>query len=140
MNKLFFATVLAMPALMIGTYASAQAASHDPGSTINAPSGSVAPDNTKSNKADPSNRDAVADTQKNDPTDIDLAKRIRQSVMADKSLSTYGHNVKIVAVNGTVTLNGVVSTADEKMQIGKKATSIAGEGHVVDDLKVVPPK
>jgi hypothetical protein len=28
--------------------------------------------------------------------------------MADKSLSTYGHNVKIVAVKGQVTLNGAV--------------------------------
>lgn len=139
MNKLLLVSVLAMPALMFGTYASAQAASH-PDSTMSPSADSAAPDNTKSNKVDPSNRGAVADKQKNDSTDVDLARRIRQSVMADRSLSTYGHNVKIVAVDGTVTLNGVVSTADEKMQIGKKATSIAGEGHVVDDLKVVPPR
>ena len=63
-------------------------------------------------------------------------KRVRQSVVADKSLSTYGHNVKIVAVNGTVTLNGVVRNADEKAQIGKKATAMAGAGHVIDDLKL----
>jgi len=60
--------------------------------------------------------------------------------MADHSLSTYGHNVKIVAMNGTVTLNGVVRSPEEKAQIGKLATSIAGEGHVVDDLKLAPPK
>jgi len=58
--------------------------------------------------------------------------------MADKSLSTYGHNVKIVAVNGTVTLNGVVDSAREKAAIGQKATLIAGHGHVVDDMKLAP--
>jgi hyperosmotically inducible protein len=107
----------------------------------NPPSASVvAPDNTKSNKVDPSNHGATSDQQKNGGMDVDLVKRIRQRVMADHSLSTYGHNVKIVAVNGTVTLNGVVRSAEEKAQIGKMATSIAGEGHVVDDLKLAPPK
>jgi osmotically-inducible protein OsmY len=130
MNKSAAAGLLALPALMIAISVNAQTASAD----------AVAPDNTKSNKVDSSNRDAVADKQKNNSTDIDLAKRIRQSVIADKSLSTYGHNVKIVAVNGTVTLNGVVNTAEEKMRIGKTATSIAGAGRVVDELKVVPPK
>ncbi len=98
------------------------------------------PDNTRSNKADPSDRQATSDMQRNDATDTELTKRIRQSVMADNTLSTYAHNVKIVAVNGTVTLNGVVRTAAEKNEIGKKATSIAGEGHVIDNLKLVPPK
>jgi hyperosmotically inducible protein len=129
-NKLVLAALLAMPALMSGTFANAQSAASD----------AVAPDNTKSNKMTPSNRVATADKQKNDATDLDLAKRIRQSVVSDSSLSTYAHNVKIVAVDGTVTLNGVVSTADEKMQISKKALSIAGAGHVVDDLKVAPSK
>lgn len=118
------ASVLAVPALMIGLQAMAQTPADTPA------------DNSKSNKQYPSNRGTTADEQKNDATDIDLVKRIRQSVMADKELSTYGHNVKIVAVNGMVTLNGVVRSADEKMQIGKKAASIAGEGHVVDDLKI----
>jgi hyperosmotically inducible protein len=105
-----------------------------------APASSVAPDNTKSNRVNPSDHDATADKQRNDATDVDLAQRIRKSIMADSSLSTYGHNVKIVAVNGTVTLNGVVRTAEEKAQISKKATAIAGAGHVVDDLKLAPSK
>jgi hyperosmotically inducible protein len=140
MKKLVFASVLAAPALLIGTPAIAQSASQAPSSTVHAASATVAPDNAKSNQADPSNRDSTADKQKNDPADIGLVKRIRQSVMADKGLSTYAHNVKIVAVNGTVTLNGVVNTTEEKTSIGQKATAVAGEGHVVDELKVVPPK
>jgi hyperosmotically inducible protein len=140
MTKLVLASVLALPALIIGTYGIAQTAPRDAGSMSNGSSDAVAPDNAKSNKVDPSNRGATADQQKNDSADIDLAKRIRQSVVADKSLSTYGHNVKIIAANGMVTLNGVVRNTEEKMKIGQKALSIAGEGHVVDELKVVPPK
>ncbi len=56
--------------------------------------------------------------------------------MSEKGLSTYGHNVKIVSMNGTVTLNGVVKSADEKSTIHRHAASIAGEGKVVDNLKV----
>jgi hyperosmotically inducible periplasmic protein len=137
MNK--FSLLMVMPALLTGGVVTAQTASHDSASSMT-PSAAVAPDNTKSNKSDPSNRGMTADKQTNASADIDLTKRIRQSVMADSSLSTYAHNVKIVAVAGRVTLNGVVSSADEKMQIGKKATAIAGEGHVVDELKVAPKK
>lgn len=140
MKKSILAIVLTVPTLMIGAYAAAQTTTTDHGSRMNSSSDNVAPDNTKSNKQDPSNREATADTQKNDATDLDLAKRIRQSVVADKGLSTYAHNVKIVATNGTVTLNGVVRSPEEKMQIEKKAASIAGDGRVVDELKVAPPK
>ena len=128
MKKLTLASISALPLLLIS------------GLTFGQTPTPVAPDNTKSNKVDPSDHQATSDTQKNDATDIDLVKRIRQSVMADSTLSTYGHNVKIVAVNGTVTLNGVVRSDAEKTQIDNKAVSIAGEGHVVDNLKLAPPK
>lgn len=41
-------------------------------------------------------------------------REIRRVVMNDKSLSTYAHNVKIIAPNGKVTLKGTVHTEDEK--------------------------
>jgi osmotically-inducible protein OsmY len=56
--------------------------------------------------------------------------------MDEKGLSTYGRNVKIVSLNGTVTLNGVVKSADEKSTIHRHAAAIAGEDKVVDNLKV----
>jgi hyperosmotically inducible protein len=52
---------------------------------------SVAPDNAKSNKVDASNATATADAQFNGTADLGLTKRIRESIMADKSLSTYAH-------------------------------------------------
>jgi osmotically-inducible protein OsmY len=96
----------------------------------------VPPDNAKSNKVDTSNETVTADAQNNSATDLDLTKRIRQSVMADKSLSTYAHNIKIVTVNGSVTLNGVVRSAVEKGAIEMKAANIAGKDKVTSDLKI----
>jgi hyperosmotically inducible protein len=98
----------------------------------------VAPDNAKSNKVDASNATATAQAQTNNAADLDLTKRIRQSVMADKSLSTYAHNIKIVTVNGSVTLNGVVRSEAEKGAIEMKAANIAGKSKVTSDLKVAP--
>jgi hyperosmotically inducible periplasmic protein len=100
---------------------------------------SAAADNAKSNKVVIANS-ATADSQSNNATDLDLTKRIRQSVIADTSLSTYAHNVKIVTVNGSVTLNGVVRSENEKAALAKKASDIAGEGKVTNDLKVAPTK
>jgi hyperosmotically inducible protein len=137
MKKFQLAAVLVVPACVFSAYALAQNATANNSTTTQS---TAAADNTKSNRLEPSNRVATADSQKNDALDIDLSKRIRQSVVADKKLSTYGHNVKIVSVNGTVTLNGVVSSADEKMLIGKKAVAIAGADHVVDQMKVAQSK
>ena len=101
---------------------------------------STAADNTSNNKADQSSASVNADTQSNSPSDIDLTKRIRQSVMADKSLSTYAHNVKIVTNNGGVTLKGVVRSDQERDTVAMKAATLAGKDNVVNQLKVAPAK
>ena len=98
------------------------------------------PDNTKTNKPDAYNSTGTSDKQSNDATDLNLTKQIRQSVLDDKALSTYAHNVKIVSVGGNVTLSGVVRSDDEKSAIEMKADAVAGKDHVVNKLKVAPPK
>ena len=95
----------------------------------------VAPDNTRANR-EPSNRDRSADQQSNARSDIDITARIRRSVMDDKSLSTNGHNVKIVAENGAVTLSGVVPSDAEKQAIERKAASVAGRDRVTNNIRV----
>jgi hyperosmotically inducible periplasmic protein len=95
-------------------------------------------DNTKSNQTDPSNKEATADSQKENAIDRGLVSRIRKSLMADKDLSTYAHNVKIVAIGGQVTLNGVVRSDEEKRKVASLAEEIAGKQNVVNDLKVAP--
>jgi len=99
---------------------------------------SVPADNTKSNKEDPSNRERTADDQKNNTSDEKITQQIRRNVMADKSLSTYAHNAKIVSVNGTVTLNGVVHSEAERSRVAQIAAGVAGQANVINDIKVEP--
>jgi osmotically-inducible protein OsmY len=94
------------------------------------------PDNTKVNKRDRSKSEVTADQQKENASDRDLAKKIRSSIVDDKSLSTYAHNVKVLVRNGTVTLKGPVHTAEEKSTIVAKAAEIAGKENVKDELSV----
>ena len=91
------------------------------------------PDNTAVNKRDRSSAEVTADQQKANATDRNLTRKIRQSVMADKSLSTYAHNVKIISQNGAVTLKGPVKSDDEKKAIVAKAVAVTGRADRVTD-------
>jgi hyperosmotically inducible protein len=91
------------------------------------------------NKRDRSPAEATADRQKMNPADRALTAKIRKSVMADKSLSSYAHNVKIISQNGTVTLKGPVHSDEEVKTIVSKATDEAGSSDkVVNQLTVKP--
>lgn len=94
------------------------------------------PDNTATNKQDQSASQPTADQGKNNKSDLELARQIRRSVVKDKSLSTYGHNVKIIAQGGKVTLRGPVHSDSEKSTIEKYAQKIAGDGNVTDELTI----
>jgi hyperosmotically inducible periplasmic protein len=91
------------------------------------------PDNTKVNKRDRNSGEVTADQQKANATDRDLTKKIRQSVIADKSLSSYAHNVKIISQDGAVTLKGPVKSDDEKKAIVAKAVAVVGSADKVTD-------
>jgi hyperosmotically inducible protein len=80
----------------------------------------------------------TADQQKDNRSDRDLTQQIRQSIMKDKSLSTYAHNVKIITQNGQVTLKGPVRSDEEKKTVEAKATEVAGENEVTSELDVKP--
>jgi osmotically-inducible protein OsmY len=99
-----------------------------------------APDNSKANQRDRDKSSDTADRQKMSPEERELAQKIRSAIVADKSLSTYAHNVKILARDGKVTLKGPVRSEEEKQAIISKAGGIAGEGNVMDQLDVAPPK
>jgi hyperosmotically inducible protein len=94
----------------------------------------AAPDNTKQNKTE----GMTADNQKENKTDRVTSQKIRKSIMADKSLSSYAHNVKVITTNGTVTLKGPVRSDEEKSAIETKATEVAGAGNVTSELTVAP--
>lgn len=95
-----------------------------------------AADNSAVNKADRNSAAPTADNAKNSMSDRELMKHIRQDVVKDKSLSSYGHNVKIVARHGKVTLRGPVHSDQEKQAIEEHATKYAGAGNVTNELTV----
>jgi hyperosmotically inducible protein len=98
------------------------------------------PDNTKVNERDKNKSEPTADQQKDNRSDRDITQEIRQSVMKDKSLSTYAHNVKIISQNGMVTLKGPVRSEEEKSAVEAKATAIVGQEKVTSELEVKPKK
>jgi hyperosmotically inducible protein len=87
-----------------------------------AASAPVSPDNSGTNRAHTN----TAAQQSEVASDRLLTKKIRQSLIADKSLSTYGHNVKIITKGGSVTLKGPVHSEEEKQSIVSKTESIVG--------------
>ena len=99
--------------------------------------GAQKPDNTSVNKQDRDTNQPTADQQKNNASDLDLTKNIRRYIMADKSLSSDAHNVKVISQDGTVTLKGPVKSEAEKSAIVSKAVSLAGSADkVVDQMSV----
>lgn len=98
------------------------------------------PDNTKMNSRDRASTAPTADKQKMNAEDRELTQKIRKSVIADKSLSTYAHNVKIISQNGMVTLKGPVRSEDEKKSVVAKAVEVAGGASKVDDQLSVKPE
>jgi hyperosmotically inducible periplasmic protein len=97
-----------------------------------------AADNTKVNERDRSQNEPTADQQKDSRSDRDITQQIRQSIIKDKSLSTYAHNVKIIAQHGQVTLKGPVRSEDEKRTVEAKAAEVAGESKVTSELNIKP--
>jgi osmotically-inducible protein OsmY len=96
----------------------------------------TAPDNTKVNARDRQKAQKTADQQGSSSADLETTRQIRKAILADKSLSTNAHNVKIITTDGVVTLKGPVTTEAEKKAIETKATEVAGAGKVKSQIAV----
>jgi osmotically-inducible protein OsmY len=90
------------------------------------------PDNTANNKQ----HDVTADQQSNAASDRAITQKIRKALSADKSLSTYAHNVKIITANGAVTLKGPVKSDEERQQIASKAAEVVDASKIDNQLTV----
>jgi osmotically-inducible protein OsmY len=96
----------------------------------------TAPDNTQTNRS----RSQGADQQRELASDRVMTQQIRKSIMADKTLSSYAHNVKVMTQNGHVTLAGPVRSEEEKSMVAAKAAELAGATNVTNQLEVAPAK
>ena len=90
-------------------------------------------DNTKMNKRDQRAGAKTADQQKMNAADQELTRSIRAAIIADKSLSTYAHNIKIISQDGMVTLKGPVKSDAEKQTVIAKAVEVTHSPDKVTD-------
>jgi hypothetical protein len=93
-------------------------------------------DNTGRNVRDRDGTTMTPGDQSGSEADMALTQKIRKQVVADDSLSLLAHNVKIISVNGVVTLRGPVKNQAEKQQIAATAERFAGAGKVRNDLEI----
>lgn len=94
-------------------------------------------DNTARNVRDRNQQTLTSGDQLENEVDRTLTQKIRQALMDDDSLSTNAKNVKIITVNGVVTLRGAVNSDREKTEIGKKAKAVSGVKNVDNQLEIV---
>ena len=93
-------------------------------------------DNTRQNVRDRDSRTLTPLDQGNSPADMTITSEIRKGILADKNMSINARNVKVITVNGQVTLRGPVNTSEEKRGIEAIANDIARPGNVNNQLEV----
>ena len=95
-------------------------------------------DNTKTNKRDRDANELTAGSQNQNKGDVDITAQIRKMVVADDTLSTNAHNIKIITVDGMVTLKGPVKSDAEKATVEKHAIHIVGDKKVTNQIEIAP--
>ena len=96
--------------------------------------------NTGRNVRDRDDATLTPEDQSEKKEDRELSQKIRSAVVDDDSLSMKAHNVKIITVDGRVTLRGPVENERERKLVAQKALEIAGAGKVNNQLEVVAKK
>ena len=76
------------------------------------------PDNTGRNTRDRSDATLTPGDQGVTEADREITRRIRRDLVANDQLSATAKNIKIITINGKVTLRGPVTTEQEKQLIG----------------------
>lgn len=93
-------------------------------------------DNTGKNVRDRNSMTITPLDQSENEVDRKITQQIREAIIAEHSLSTNAKNIKIITINGSVTLRGPVANAKEKDIIAKKVNDIKGVLKVDNQLEV----
>jgi sporulation protein YlmC with PRC-barrel domain len=93
-------------------------------------------DNTKRNVRDRDDRNLTPLDQGTSAADVDMTRRIRKEILDEKNFSVNARNVKVITINGRVTLRGPVGTEEEKRTIGEIAQRLAPGASVDNQLEV----
>jgi hypothetical protein len=98
--------------------------------------GSVDADNTKKNERDRAEAALTPGDQGESEGDRTITQSIRQAVVKNDALSFTAKNIKIITVDGVVTLRGPVKSDKEKTDIGALAQQVNGIKRVDNQLEV----
>ena len=93
-------------------------------------------DNSAMNQRDRGHETVTPIDQSNKPSDLKMTQEIRRAIVKDEALSTDAKNIKIITIDGAVTLRGPVKTDQEKADIAAKAAQLAGDSNVHNELEV----
>lgn len=94
-----------------------------------------AADNSAQNEKDVHTKALTPMDQGSSEADINTTKTIRKAIV-DADLSFNSKNVKVITLDGKVTLRGVVSSEDERKAVLAIAKKHAGDSAVTDDTEV----
>jgi len=94
-------------------------------------------DNTGRNVRDRSSQAVTSGNQSENESDRTITQNIRQALMTDDSLSTDAKNIKVITINGLVTLRGPVNSDREKNEIGRKVKNISGVRNIDNQLEII---
>jgi len=93
-------------------------------------------DNTARNVRDRDGQTRTPTDQGGSESDRDITARIRRDIVANDTLSLNAHNVKIITMDGVVTLRGPVKSPAEKATVGTAAQRATGVKRVDNQLEV----
>jgi hyperosmotically inducible protein len=94
------------------------------------------PDNTGRNVRDRSTNALTSGDQGGSESDREMTRQIRRAINSNDQLSTTAKNIKIITVNGQVTLRGPVNSEQEQKTIATIAQGITGVTSLNNQLEV----
>lgn len=110
-----------------------QPAATESSETVAAP---ATADNTARNKRDMQGAEPTAQDQSENSADRTITQQIRRQVIGEDGMSMNAKNVKIITVDGVVTLRGPVQNEKERADIGSAAKRVDGVKRVDNLLEI----
>lgn len=96
------------------------------------------PDNSAVNQRDVEMKTLTPEDQsKGSKEDVEVTRLVRRALTKEHDLSIYAQNVKIITLDGRVTLRGPVHTIEERTRVASIAQKAVGHKKViVNELEV----
>lgn len=94
-------------------------------------------DNSGQNVRDRDSRTKTPLDQSETEVDRITTQKIRRALISDSTLSVNAKNIKVMTIDGVVTLRGPVANVQEKELIARKASEIQGVTSIDNQLEVI---